>query len=71
MVVDALKRFYKRYLRAEFKRAIDSSLALVGLVALAPVLSIIAIGVKVSSPGPVLYKAQRRNHQFAGAYAGR
>lgn len=38
------------------KRVMDVVLALLGLVVLAPVLLLIAVAVRVSSPGPVLYE---------------
>jgi lipopolysaccharide/colanic/teichoic acid biosynthesis glycosyltransferase len=41
------------------KRAIDILGALVLLVALSPVLAVAAIGVKLSSPGPVVFRQQR------------
>ncbi|HLJ96389.1 MAG TPA: sugar transferase, partial [Gemmataceae bacterium] len=42
-----------------WKRLLDVAGALVGLFALLPVLAIIAIAVKLSSPGPVLFRQQR------------
>jgi lipopolysaccharide/colanic/teichoic acid biosynthesis glycosyltransferase len=41
------------------KRAIDLLVAFVGLVILSPVLIAIALWVKTSSPGPVLYRGRR------------
>ena len=41
------------------KRAIDIAGALVLLVVLSPVLAVAAIGVKLSSPGPVVFRQQR------------
>jgi exopolysaccharide biosynthesis polyprenyl glycosylphosphotransferase len=41
------------------KRAIDIAAALIGLALLSPVLLIIAILVKLDSPGPILYAAER------------
>ncbi len=41
------------------KRALDVVGALVGLLLLAPVAVIIAVGVKLSSPGPLLFRQQR------------
>jgi exopolysaccharide biosynthesis polyprenyl glycosylphosphotransferase len=41
------------------KYAIDRPIALLGLIALAPVMAMIAIAVKVSSPGPVLFRQRR------------
>ena len=40
-------------------RALDITLSLLALVVLAPVMLVVAIAVKCSSPGPVLYRAQR------------
>lgn len=41
------------------KRALDASVALTALLVLAPVLLVAALGIKVTSPGPVFYKARR------------
>jgi exopolysaccharide biosynthesis polyprenyl glycosylphosphotransferase len=41
------------------KRAIDVVLALVGLVVLSPVLLIVAILIKITSPGPVIFRQVR------------
>lgn len=41
------------------RRLIDVLLASLALVVLAPVLLVAAIGIRVSSPGPILYRAQR------------
>ena len=40
-------------------RALDITLSLLALIVLAPVMLLVAIAVKFSSPGPVLYRAQR------------
>lgn len=40
-------------------RVIDVLASLFGLVLLSPVLAVVAVAVKLSSPGPVLYRAQR------------
>jgi lipopolysaccharide/colanic/teichoic acid biosynthesis glycosyltransferase len=40
-------------------RALDVALSLVALMVLAPLLLVVAITVKFSSPGPVLYRARR------------
>jgi lipopolysaccharide/colanic/teichoic acid biosynthesis glycosyltransferase len=40
-------------------RAFDIGLSLIALVLLAPLMLVLAIAVKVSSPGPVLHRAQR------------
>ncbi|WP_299415148.1 undecaprenyl-phosphate glucose phosphotransferase [Acaryochloris sp. IP29b_bin.148] len=42
-----------------FKRAIDIVLSGLALVALSPVMAVIAIAVKLSSPGPILFKQRR------------
>jgi Undecaprenyl-phosphate glucose phosphotransferase len=41
------------------KRAFDLALAAIGLVVLAPVLAVIALWVRLDSPGPVLYAQER------------
>ena len=41
------------------KRALDVTVALLGLVILAPVFVIIGVWIKATSPGPVLYRARR------------
>src|SRR4051812_40653812 len=41
------------------KRVLDGTLALSALVALSPLLLIAAVGIKLSSPGPILFKAPR------------
>ncbi|HEX6489365.1 MAG TPA: sugar transferase [Candidatus Dormibacteraeota bacterium] len=41
------------------KRGIDVAIALVGLLLAAPVLLLVAIAIKVDSPGPVLYRGRR------------
>lgn len=41
------------------KRAMDLSLSLIGLVVLAPLLATIALLVKASGPGPVIYRQER------------
>jgi exopolysaccharide biosynthesis polyprenyl glycosylphosphotransferase len=41
------------------KHAIDRSVALLGLIATAPLLAAIALGVRLSSPGPVLFRQRR------------
>ena len=46
---------YKRF----WKRLIDTVLSLIALIILSPLLLITALAVKISSPGPVLFKQQR------------
>ena len=41
------------------KRLLDVALAAVGLALVAPVLAIAALGIRLSSPGPVFYRARR------------
>ncbi len=48
-------RMYKKYV----KRALDFTLALIGIICLSPILVIIAVAVKIDSKGPVLFKQQR------------
>lgn len=45
--------------RRLLKRASDVALAGVGLVAAAPIMAIVAVGVKLSSAGPVLFRQRR------------
>jgi lipopolysaccharide/colanic/teichoic acid biosynthesis glycosyltransferase len=58
------------------KRVFDSSLALAALVLASPALVVAAIGIKLTSPGPILYRARRigrdrRRQQRGGPYRGR
>lgn len=46
-------------LQYDLKRLIDITFALMGLIAFAPVLMAIGVAVKLSSPGPVLFKQRR------------
>jgi lipopolysaccharide/colanic/teichoic acid biosynthesis glycosyltransferase len=41
------------------KRVLDVILAGVALVAVAPVLAVAAVGIRLAGPGPILYRAQR------------
>jgi exopolysaccharide biosynthesis polyprenyl glycosylphosphotransferase len=41
------------------KYAVDRPLALLGLIALAPLMGVLAVAVKLSSPGPVLFRQRR------------
>jgi lipopolysaccharide/colanic/teichoic acid biosynthesis glycosyltransferase len=45
------------------KRCLDMVGALVGLVVLSPVLAILSLFVKLTSPGPIFYKAERLGRQ--------
>ena len=49
----------ENYGNAILKRAMDIILALVMLIALSPLMLLCAVGVKLSSPGPVLFRQQR------------
>jgi sugar transferase (PEP-CTERM system associated) len=51
--------FRKNRTVAGFKRTLDVLLALTGLILTLPVMAIVAIAVKLTSPGPVLYCQQR------------
>ncbi|MGQ9626423.1 MAG: undecaprenyl-phosphate glucose phosphotransferase [Anaerolineae bacterium] len=42
-----------------FKRALDVSLALAGLILLSPLLGLVALAIKLDSPGPVLFRQTR------------
>ncbi|MPY87928.1 MAG: TIGR03013 family PEP-CTERM/XrtA system glycosyltransferase [Luteitalea sp.] len=44
------------------KRAMDVFAAVVGLVITAPLVALVALAVKLTSPGPVLYRQQRVGH---------
>jgi exopolysaccharide biosynthesis polyprenyl glycosylphosphotransferase len=41
------------------KRALDLTIASLGLIALSPIMAAIAIGVRLDSPGPIFYAAKR------------
>ena len=45
--------------RLQLKRLVDLSLSLLAVVALAPVLAVTALAVKLTSPGPVLFRQKR------------
>jgi sugar transferase (PEP-CTERM system associated) len=51
--------FNRRPVSLMCKRGIDVCAALLGLIVAAPVTALVAIAVKLSSPGPVLYRQQR------------
>jgi len=55
----ALRPVDPRSLRFAVKHGLDRVVAAVALVVLAPLLAAIAIGVKLSSPGPVLFRQRR------------
>jgi lipopolysaccharide/colanic/teichoic acid biosynthesis glycosyltransferase len=50
-------------LRSSVKRAVDLAGALVGLFVLWPVMLAIAVGIRLESPGPVLFRQVRRGHR--------
>jgi len=50
-----------------FKRAFDVGFATVGLVAFAPLIGVIALAIKLDSPGPVLY-SQERTAEFGETF---
>jgi len=54
--------FRRRPVIMRFKRIVEALAALVGLVILSPILALIALLIKLDSPGPVLYKQMRVGH---------
>ena len=57
-----------RQIQLFLKRALDIVLASVGLLAISPLLAVIAIAIKLSSPGPVLYKSLRVGREYEPFY---
>jgi len=55
IVMQVVHHDYRRYL----KRVFDFSAALIGLIALSPVMIATAIAVKLTSPGPIIFKQER------------
>lgn len=53
----------QRTLSLFFKRAFDLTFALCGGIVLLPVFLVIAIAIKLQSPGPVLYRSKRVGHK--------
>jgi lipopolysaccharide/colanic/teichoic acid biosynthesis glycosyltransferase len=58
------------------KRVVDASIALGILIAVSPLLLLAAIGIKLTSPGPIFYRAlrigrDRRRDRREGKYQGR
>jgi sugar transferase (PEP-CTERM system associated) len=51
--------FRKTRLLLVIKRLVDIAVAFIGLVLAAPILALLALAVKLSSPGPVLYRQAR------------
>ena len=58
MSVNELSRFRLDNMRT-VSRLVDASIALCALIASSPLLLIAAIGIKLTSPGPILYRAPR------------
>jgi lipopolysaccharide/colanic/teichoic acid biosynthesis glycosyltransferase len=56
---DVVKRDESRQLSRALKRTIDILGSALGLIMLSPVLVVIALAIKLSSPGPVLYRQKR------------
>ena len=56
---DLVQRDASRRLSHAVKRGLDATLSLVALVVLAPVFLAIAVAIKRSSPGPVLFRQER------------
>jgi lipopolysaccharide/colanic/teichoic acid biosynthesis glycosyltransferase len=50
-------------LRSLIKRAVDLAGASVGLILLTPVMLLIALLIRLDSPGPILFRQLRRGHQ--------
>lgn len=50
-----------------FKRAFDVAFSVVGLLAFAPVIAVVAVAIKLDSPGPVLY-SQARTAEFGETF---
>lgn len=50
-------------LRLSAKRAMDFSGALVGLLLLAPVMVVVAVLIRLDSPGPIFFRQLRRGHR--------
>ena len=49
--------------QAVIKRAFDIAVAGIGLVIISPVLAAIAVAIKVTSPGPILFRQKRVGHR--------
>lgn len=54
-----IRRSAPRQASWRLKRALDVSLASVALTVLAPAMAVIAIGVRMTSPGPILFRQKR------------
>ena len=55
MVLDAVTRDWRLHL----KRGLDIAISLFAIILLLPLFTAIALAVKLSSPGPVLYRQER------------
>ena len=45
--------------RALWKRVIDTTISIVAMLVLSPILFVVALAIKFTSPGPILFKQQR------------
>lgn len=54
-----IRRSASRQASWRLKRALDVAVATVALIALAPAMALIALGVRTTSPGPILFRQQR------------
>ena len=63
MQTDSVRKYYdilaKRKCSLIFKRVFDVVCSLILLVILSPVFLILAIAIKIDSPGPVFYRQER------------
>ena len=57
-LIETSSRLYSRFDRA-IKRSMDLSLSLLLVLLLSPVFALIALAVKLSSPGPIIFKQKR------------
>lgn len=42
-----------------WKRVIDTTISIVAMIVLSPILFVVALAIKFTSPGPILFKQQR------------
>jgi lipopolysaccharide/colanic/teichoic acid biosynthesis glycosyltransferase len=63
MQTEEVKKYYdilkKKKVSLFFKRAFDLVMSLIALIVLSPVYLILAIAIKIDSPGPVFYRQER------------
>lgn len=63
MQTEEVRRYYdiieKRKVSLFFKRVFDLIMSVIGLIILSPVFLILAIAIKIDSPGPVFYRQER------------